>query len=137
MRVAELVLEYLKVLAWPVVVVSVVYLFRQRLHDLLSRIRSFEGPGGVKADFAGGLARVRDRLDQAESEQRVTDHSPKAPPPNTAARTTRLQARVAYQLDVALKRLAGIRKHKLVAGSSTAAAIHVAWQILEGFHRVP
>jgi hypothetical protein len=42
-KVAELVLEYFKALAWPTVVLAAVLMFRHRLHDLLGRLKGERG----------------------------------------------------------------------------------------------
>lgn len=60
MEKAELVLQYLDVLAWPLVVVTVLVIFRGRVRELLGRITEGEALG-VKAKF--------DRLEQDVREQ--------------------------------------------------------------------
>jgi hypothetical protein len=70
-EVAQLVLEYLKALVWPAVALTAILLFRHRLHDLLERITSFEGPGGVKANFTARLTAVKERLEQVQELEQV------------------------------------------------------------------
>ena len=133
-RVAELVLEYLKVLVWPVVVVLVVYMFRQRLHDLLARITSFEGPGGVKAAFAEEVAQVQGRLHHAEAEQKVTDQPPSKPSTDAEFEVAGAQARVATLRRSTQEHLTQLRERTIGSGA-TAPAISLAWNSLEAFFR--
>ena len=67
---ARLVLDYIEVLRWPAVVVALMVIFRDRLHELIRRVTHAEGPGGFKAQFAE-IAEVRAlaRSEEAESEQ--------------------------------------------------------------------
>lgn len=51
MEIAKLILEFLKVLAWPIVTFSVVFLFRAPLMGILARIHKANLPGGVSFDF--------------------------------------------------------------------------------------
>lgn len=45
MRVFSTMLDYLRVLMWPAVIVTVVFLFRTDLQDLLKRIQKLDAPG--------------------------------------------------------------------------------------------
>ena len=74
-EVAELVLQYLKALVWPAVVLTSLVLFRARLTELLGRVTSFEGPAGVKANFGAKLDEVRQKLDDAPVPQQPADES--------------------------------------------------------------
>ena len=51
MEVAKLVLEYLRVLIWPVAVVTICLTFRRQVVALLNRIRHAELPGGFAVDI--------------------------------------------------------------------------------------
>jgi hypothetical protein len=51
MEVAKLVLEYIRTLIWPTVVLSICLVFRSQLVGLLNRIRHAELPGGVAVDL--------------------------------------------------------------------------------------
>ncbi len=51
MEVAKLVLEYLRVLAWPAVAVTLCMTFREEVKALLARVTRAELPGGVSVDF--------------------------------------------------------------------------------------
>lgn len=51
METARLVLEYIQALAWPVVVVFGLLLFRKPLYTVLNRLKGAGLPGGVSLDF--------------------------------------------------------------------------------------
>ena len=51
MEAAQLVLEYLRVLAWPLTVLVSLLLFREQLRALFLRLRKADLPGGVMLDF--------------------------------------------------------------------------------------
>ena len=81
---AELVLDYLDVLVWPIVVVVIVFVFRGRLRELLGRVTEFGGPG-VNAKFAhateqaerlaeSGTGTIREKLNRPKS-----SHATKSP----------------------------------------------------------
>ncbi|WP_228941737.1 cell division protein SepF [Nocardioides sp. Leaf374] len=50
MRIAELVLDFVNVLAWPILVLVVLLVFRSQVRALAARLASFSGPG-VSATF--------------------------------------------------------------------------------------
>jgi hypothetical protein len=52
MELANLVLEYLRVLVWPILVVVLVVLLRHRLVQLLARLTQASLPGGVDLSFS-------------------------------------------------------------------------------------
>ena len=52
------VLDYLKVVMWPVVILTVIFVFKPDLKDLLARIQKVETPGGFSATL--GTDRPRD-----------------------------------------------------------------------------
>jgi hypothetical protein len=51
MEVAKLVLEYIKVLIWPLAVILILLMFRKQVSTLVTRIRHAELPGGVAIDL--------------------------------------------------------------------------------------
>ncbi|KJL28783.1 hypothetical protein [Microbacterium oxydans] len=59
----DTVLEYLKVIAWPVTVIGLLVFFRSEIRKLVGRIRRFKGMG-VEADLAEEMSEVA-----AESEK--------------------------------------------------------------------
>lgn len=59
MEVEILILEYLKVLAWPAVVFSLAIIFRPSLAELLSRLKKADLPGDVSLDFSEELKEAK------------------------------------------------------------------------------
>lgn len=57
MEIARLVLDYLKVLAWPVVLGSVLVAYRSRLSAMLPRLSGVSA-GGVSATFESSLVQA-------------------------------------------------------------------------------
>lgn len=51
MDIAKLSLEFVKVIAWPVVVLVAVLVFRKELATLISRLRNMKLPGGTEFNF--------------------------------------------------------------------------------------
>ena len=51
MELARLVLEFIKVLIWPVTVLALALIFRVPIRAVLSRLRKAALPGGVSIDF--------------------------------------------------------------------------------------
>src|SRR5689334_25159438 len=51
MEIAKLILEFLKALAWPFVVLIIATIFRAPIRAILTRLRKADLPGGVKIDF--------------------------------------------------------------------------------------
>ncbi|PRY42056.1 hypothetical protein LY71_1183 [Geodermatophilus tzadiensis] len=134
MRVAELVLDYVKVLVWPGVVVLALCLFRLRLQELLARLTSFEGPGGVKAAFTEGLAQVQERLQQTETGQTPQDRTGAAPSPGAENEISEWLAEVDDMRRSTLAYLEKVRTRSVKAGA-TAPALALAWDRLEDFFR--
>lgn len=70
MEIAALVLEYVKALAWPLVVLGLALIFRSELRDLVDRIRIFKGLG-FEAQLAEKLSRVAATAEKIEKESGV------------------------------------------------------------------
>ena len=51
MEWAKIVLEYLKVLIWPIVVILISWSFKEQICGVLNRLRKADLPGGVSIDF--------------------------------------------------------------------------------------
>jgi hypothetical protein len=51
MEIAKLVLEYLRVLEWPIFALVIALLFRNQLSGILGKLRKADLPGGVSLDF--------------------------------------------------------------------------------------
>lgn len=58
--IAKLLLEYIKALIWPLVVIFLVILFYRQLSALLGRIKSANLPGGVSLDFEKEIREARE-----------------------------------------------------------------------------
>ncbi len=50
-QIAELVLEYIKVLVWPLVVTLIVCIFRKHLVNIINRLKNADLPGGIKINL--------------------------------------------------------------------------------------
>jgi len=59
MEIAKLVLEYVRVLIWPAIVLVICVVFRRHLVALLNRIRHAELPGGVSVDLDQEIKEVK------------------------------------------------------------------------------
>src|SRR5437660_1641891 len=81
-------------LAWPIALVAVVLIFRERLENLLKQVKKI-GAGGVNLELSEQVAAVRDAGEVVEAEQNV-------PPPDiNSLDPTIVQLAKAYP-DVAL-----------------------------------
>lgn len=67
MEIAALVLEYLRVLAWPSVTVFTLLLFRKQLHQIFLRLQKANLPGGISFDFNQEVKEVRQLQDKVEA----------------------------------------------------------------------
>lgn len=67
-EVLETVLSFIKVLAWPVVVLTGLLLFRTQLTGLFQRVESLAGPANVSATFRSDAALNREDVAEAEVE---------------------------------------------------------------------
>ena len=63
MHMAGLVLEYLRVLIWPIVVLIVLIMFQDQWKTIVLRIRRAELPGGVSLDFQEDLREAKNSLE--------------------------------------------------------------------------
>jgi hypothetical protein len=59
MEIAKLILEYIRVLVWPTVVIGICLVFRGQLVALFNRIRHAELPGGVALDLDQEIKEVK------------------------------------------------------------------------------
>jgi hypothetical protein len=64
MEIARLVLEFTRTLAWPLVVLAALLLFRLPISGFIERLQSIEGPGGIKACAREVLYDVADRAER-------------------------------------------------------------------------
>jgi hypothetical protein len=78
MEIAKLILEFIKVLVWPVFACICVVVFRKAIAGLIPRVKNAELPGGVKIDFG---AVIEEALQIKESI--LTEPKTAKPPPPT------------------------------------------------------
>ncbi|MEU5451925.1 DUF4145 domain-containing protein [Streptomyces californicus] len=63
MDVAKLVLEYVKVLAWPAFAASLLWILRSKIKEVVDRLTRVETPAG-SAEFAAAAAHVLDEVEE-------------------------------------------------------------------------
>ena len=92
MEVAELVLEYIRVLIWPAVAVTACIVFRGQLVALLKRIRHAELPGGVALDLEQEIREVKALSEKVKNEPSPQEkkHGPAIPLTEANARMIQL-----------------------------------------------
>lgn len=71
MEIAQLVLEYIKVLVWPIIAIAIVLLFRKQLNVILLRLQKADLPGGLSINF-------REEIEEAKQLSKKVET---APPP--------------------------------------------------------
>jgi hypothetical protein len=67
MELAKLILEYLRVLVWPAVALSIALLYKRQIVAVLARLRKAGLPGGVSLDFSEEVREVRQLSEKAEA----------------------------------------------------------------------
>ncbi len=72
MEIAQLILEYIKALIWPVFAFACLVLFRGSIRGLVPRLKNAELPGGVKFDF-------QEAIEQAQQLKQEILTAPKSP----------------------------------------------------------
>jgi hypothetical protein len=70
MEIAEIILEYVKVFAWPITIIFLAIYFRASLKAILARITKASLPGGVELDF-------KDEIEKAQTLSEKILESPK------------------------------------------------------------
>lgn len=91
MEIAEIVLEYIRTLVWPVVVVGLSLVFRRQLIALLNRIRHAELPGGVAVDLDEGIKEAKALAAKVKKEPPPPEAKDRPTIPLTGANTRLLQ----------------------------------------------
>src|SRR4051812_10808728 len=79
MEIAQLVLEYAKVLIWPIVVIIVVAMFRIQLSAKIRRLQKAELPMGVSLDFQEELQEAKSLSKQVEKSTENEARQPTMP----------------------------------------------------------
>ncbi|MCP4371332.1 MAG: hypothetical protein GY797_24925 [Deltaproteobacteria bacterium] len=67
MEIAELVLEYVRVLIWPAIILIIVLIFRKQLHTVINRLEKAGLPGGVSFDFREEIKEAKRLADKVEA----------------------------------------------------------------------
>ena len=67
MDVAQLVLEYLKSLIWPIQILLAVIIFRKELRELLKSLQHLRLPGGTELDWQRNLEQAEAAAKEVES----------------------------------------------------------------------
>src|SRR5437016_12438736 len=67
MELAKLILEYVKVLAWPTTTIIFVIAFRTPLTAILARLRKAALPGGVSIDFQEEIQKAKELSRQVDA----------------------------------------------------------------------
>jgi Domain of unknown function (DUF4145) len=78
METAKLVLEFLRVIAWPTTVVGLMLVFRVPIRTILHRLRKAELPGGVSIDFQEEIQQAKKLSEKVEALPTPADR-PKTP----------------------------------------------------------
>jgi len=59
MEIAQLILEYIEVLAWPLVVLAIVLLFRRQIESVIKRLEKADLPGGVSLSLRAEILEAK------------------------------------------------------------------------------
>ena len=71
MEIAKLVLEYLKVLAWPITVIGILIGYRKHISNLFERTKKLELPGGISLEvFEQKIQEAKELAKKVEEEER-------------------------------------------------------------------
>ncbi|NES83900.1 MAG: hypothetical protein F6K10_22180 [Moorea sp. SIO2B7] len=68
MEIAKLVLEYLKILVWPSVILTIVLIFRRQIESLIERLQKADLPGGVSISLSAEIREARKLSEQVSAE---------------------------------------------------------------------
>lgn len=60
MEIAKLVLEYVKVLAWPSAILTIVFIFRRQIESLVKRLEKADLPGGVSISLRAEILEAQE-----------------------------------------------------------------------------
>jgi hypothetical protein len=90
MEIARLVLEYVEVLVWPIVAITIVLLFRSQLESILWRLRKADFPGGVSLDFQQGIQEAKILSEQVAKHLEQQEQRPSIPMTEANARLVSL-----------------------------------------------
>jgi hypothetical protein len=91
MEISRLVLEYLRVLIWPLTVLALSMLFRTEVKRAFARVRKAAFPGGVSVDFQQEVEEVKVLSAKVESTPPPQDRKRTAGIPLTEANARMIQ----------------------------------------------
>ncbi len=74
---AELVLQYVRVLVWPMTTIVLVLLFRKQAGNLIDGISEFTGPANISVKRR--ISEVQDRAEEANADDAILDHAVEGP----------------------------------------------------------
>lgn len=77
MEIAQLILEYIKALIWPIFALICVIMFRRSIIGLIPRLKNAELPGGVKFDFQEAIEQAQQLKQEILSAHKPPDTQPK------------------------------------------------------------
>ena len=78
MEIAKIILEFLRVLIWPIVILTVIVIFRAKLEAILWRLRKADLPGGVSLDFDQEIQEAKDLSKQVVQQiETASEREPK------------------------------------------------------------
>ncbi|MFD7595956.1 hypothetical protein ACFV6D_23310 [Kitasatospora sp. NPDC059812] len=80
MEIAKLVLEFVKALIWPLIVLFIALAFREQFRKLLDRLKEVNG-GGITAAFGEDVERAQAAA-EAAADQQPASHSEETPEEN-------------------------------------------------------
>ena len=87
MEIAKLVLEYIKVLIWPIILVFLCFYFRDQVAGIFERLKSAKLPGGVSLEMNDKILEVQElssKVQESVSEKKE-EHKDKPAIPLTEA----------------------------------------------------
>ncbi len=61
MELANIILEYIKVLIWPITTFTILILFRRQIKDVITRLKKAEFPGGISFET------IPEKIDEAKA----------------------------------------------------------------------
>jgi hypothetical protein len=78
MDIVEAIIDFLRVLVWPAVVLTLFIIFRQPLRETLRRLRHADLPGGLSVDLQDNIHEGKE-LSQKVAKERLKDADTKKP----------------------------------------------------------
>lgn len=87
MEITKIILEFIKVLIWPITLVFILVYFKEHVGGLFSRLKSAKLPGGVSFELDSEIKEVIDLSDKLQEKtlEKKEEHKDKPPIENTKA----------------------------------------------------